>query len=251
MKERIASVLSVPSVTLRRKSDNQLLTPEETKITIAETIEAIALRFPDRFPIRRYMDRGRNFFIGVTVEIHPGKFYLVPSFNGVCETTIKCEFTLLIEHNFKIEIPHKNKTLEKISNTRETLTTDEQVKLLAKHGVLKIGSIGCRKTNWDTAYEIEFFDLPTEVIQHVLARVVDLSNQDSDNLTRQTGYSLTKVNEVSSFMAAIGQRQIFFDAVQRVKEYENIRGLKLTYEQNGNQIPDYKNNTLILSIPLT
>ena len=231
----------VPNDLILRTPDHEPLSIEAIKRTIVETLLDLQTRFAAHFSASPIA------YIGVTIEKTGGKIRLVPSVNGMGKSDLKAEFTGLIEQKTEIAVGRHttaNPALESATSA------DECMQLLAEYSTLKVESIGARGTNWDTGYSIEIVELPTNEIRTILQQHVTIVNSDSNNETRSTGYTLTTRSEVKRFMEACGIGHLFNKAVQQVKRFEDEHNLKARQDANGGKLPNYRKNSLTVSIPL-
>jgi hypothetical protein len=117
---------------------------------------------------------------------------------------------------------------------------------------MNIGSIGSRKTNWDTSYNLHMSGVSSGLLQQVLTWFTDISNQDIRNIMKtdvSETFDLTQAKEVHALMSRLGLEKVFMDTVKAVKDFEDQKGLKAKHKRLGH-IPDYQKNTKIVSIPL-
>lgn len=123
---------------------------------------------------------------------------------------------------------------------------------ISKNAIMNIGSIGSRKTNWDTSYNLHIDGVSTSVLQKILTWFTDISNKDIRNIVKtelKETFDLTQAKEVYDIMTRLGIGNVFKKSVENIKEFENQKGLKTKHKKYG-YIPDYQKNTKIVSIPL-
>ena len=191
--------------------------------------------------VNAYIKAGRDFKLGVFYTKEGNKNYLVPSFDGFGLTNIKSEFTSMIP--YAINPPKKERSvsfgdvdIKGISNIEELLLMVNAAGFVVANGRVDIGSIGVRKTNWDTAYNFHISGVPAPVLKQILTWFTDISNKDIRNLvmtnTKET-FDLTQVKEVHALMSRLGLSKEFISAVKEIKDWEDKKGLKVKHKLRG------------------
>ncbi|MFW5804753.1 MAG: hypothetical protein ACOCWG_05940, partial [bacterium] len=123
---------------------------------------------------------------------------------------------------------------------------------ITQKGIVNIGSIGSRKTNWDTSYNLHIDGISSSVLQKILTWFTDISNKNITNIVKSKSketFDLTQAKEVHDLMQRLGIENIFHQTVDNIKQFEEQKGLKSKYKKYG-YIPDYQKNTKKISIPL-
>lgn len=207
--------------------------------------------------IDAYLRAGKDFKLGVFYSKEGSKDYLTPTFNGFGISNLKSEFSAMIPYS--INPPKKERSvsfgdvdLKGVNNIEDLLLMVNAAGFVVGNGKVDIGSIGARKTNWDTAYNFHISGVQAQVLKQILTWFTDISNKDIRNIVmtnKKETYDLTQVQEVHALMSRIGLGEEFVSAVKRVKNWEDKKGLKTKHRLKGRI--DNKQDIKVESIPLS
>jgi len=208
--------------------------------------------------IQAYIRAGRKFTLGAFYSLDGSKKYLIPTFDNQGISNLKSEFTALL--GMAIDLPPQGHSvnmneidLKGVSLVDDIVQMINSAGYIVGKGKMEIGSIGSRKTNWDTAYNLHVEGLPAPILQKALTWFTDISNQDIRNIDvskQKQSFDLTQRKEVQDLMERLGLGSLFSQNIIEVKEFEETKGLKRKHKKLG-YIPDYQKNTLIKNISLS
>ena len=221
-------------------------------IKIAQREESFANK------IKAYVNANRKFKLGVYFSKDNDKTYLVPTFDGIGISELKSEFSSYIPYEiapppFTKHIDYGEVTIKGADDIEDVLLMVNAAGFVTQNGQVNIGTIGSRKTNWDTSYNFHVSGVSARILQELLTWFTDISNEDIRNIVRterKETFDLTQAKEVHALMSRLGLTKLFYDTVRKIKDFEEKKGLKRKH-QRLKHIPDNKKNTLIETIDLS
>jgi len=208
--------------------------------------------------VKLYIAHNKPFQLGAYLSSERNNRYLIPSFDGMGISQLKVEFTALLPFDVTLptvghQVPTETEMILKEANDLEGLIEMMNAAgFITGRGKMAIGTIGSRSTNWDTSYNLHIDGVSVSILQKVLTWFTDISNENMHNLTpteRGNSFDLTQRKEVESLMNRMGLGKEFYQVVNRIKDFEDEKGLKRKY-QKEKRIPDYKEKTQILTLDL-